>query len=61
MKCSELLKEFTRAGWKVQRTKGSHQIMVNPKKPGVTVVFPNHGSKEMGKGLVEKLKKQAGL
>jgi mRNA interferase HicA len=35
-------------------------IMEHPVKPG-QVVFPNHGSKELGKGLELKLRKQAGI
>jgi mRNA interferase HicA len=34
--------------------KGSHfKVTLN----GVTTVFPDHGKKEIGKGLVEKIKK----
>jgi len=35
-------------------------ITEHPVKPG-QVVFPNHGSKELGKGLELKLRKQAGI
>lgn len=29
-------------------------------KPGI-IIFPNHGSQELGKGLEKKLRKDAGL
>jgi mRNA interferase HicA len=47
-------------GWIVVSTRGSHLKMKHPSKPGV-IVFPNHGAKEMGKGLEKKICKDAGL
>ena len=41
-------------------TRGSHLKMKHPSKAGV-IVFPNHGAKEMGKGLEKKIRKDAGL
>jgi predicted RNA binding protein YcfA (HicA-like mRNA interferase family) len=60
MKCSELLRLIKRAGWIEIRQSGSHIVLRHPDK-GETMIFPNHGSAEMGKGLENKLKKQAGL
>lgn len=60
MKCSELLRLVKKAGWFEVRQSGSHIIMEHATKPG-QIVFPNHGNKEMGKGLENKIKKQAGL
>lgn len=60
MKCSELLKLILKAGWYEDRQSGSHIILKHPDKT-YTITFPDHGSKEIGKGLAEKLKKQAGL
>ena len=34
--------------------------MKHPSKEGI-IIFPNHGSQEVGKGLEKKIKKQAGL
>jgi predicted RNA binding protein YcfA (HicA-like mRNA interferase family) len=34
--------------------------MKHPSKSGV-IIFPNHGSNEMGKGLEKKLLKKAGI
>lgn len=30
-------------------------------KKTVTIIFPNHGSQEVGKGLENKIRKDAGL
>lgn len=51
-----------RAGWQILRSgKGSHLIMIHPSKPGIEIVFPDHGSAEMGRGLEIRILKQAGL
>lgn len=34
--------------------------MKHPTKPGI-IVFPNHGSQELGKGLERKILKDAGI
>jgi mRNA interferase HicA len=34
--------------------------MKHPQKPGI-IIFPDHGSHEMGKGLEKKIFKDAGL
>jgi predicted RNA binding protein YcfA (HicA-like mRNA interferase family) len=60
MKCAELLRLIKKVGWYEDRQSGSHIILKHPGKT-YTIVFPNHGSKEMGKGLAEKLMKQAGI
>ncbi len=59
MKSREFIREIKRKGWKFLRQgKGSHEIY---EKNGQTVSVPNHGSKEMGKGIELKLRKQMGL
>jgi predicted RNA binding protein YcfA (HicA-like mRNA interferase family) len=62
MKSSDLFKKLRQAGWFVAReAKGSHKILAHSDHPGKTITFPDHGSSEIGKGLAEKIKKQAGL
>ncbi|MBC7757578.1 MAG: type II toxin-antitoxin system HicA family toxin [Phormidesmis sp. FL-bin-119] len=61
MKCSELLRKLKDAGWQEARQKGSHIWMVHPDKPGKSFPFPNHGSKEISKGLEIRIKKEAGF
>ena len=60
MKCSELYRILTRDGWYVVSHKGSHVKMRHEIKKG-TIIFPNHRSQEMGKGLENKLLKDAGI
>jgi len=60
MKSSELIRLLRKDGWVVVRQSGSHMIMEHPTKKG-PVVCPNHGIKEVGKGLELKIKKDAGI
>ena len=60
MKCSEFLRLLIKDGWFVVSKKGSHIKMKHPTKPGM-LIFPDHGSKEMGKGMEKKIRKDAGL
>lgn len=60
MKCSQLLRILMKDGWFPKPQKGSHIKLIHPTKEGV-IIFPNHGSDEMGKGLEIKIRKQAGL
>jgi predicted RNA binding protein YcfA (HicA-like mRNA interferase family) len=60
MKCSELLRLLLKDGWVVVSTKGSHLKMKHPQKPGI-IIFPDHGSHEMGKGMEKKIRKDARL
>lgn len=59
MKSNEFIREIKQKGWTLLRQgKGSHEIY---EKDGQCVSVPNHGSKEMGKGIENKLRKQMGL
>lgn len=59
MKSKEFIREAKRNGWEfVRQGKGSHEIY---QKNGIQVVVPNHGSKELGKGLEKKLRKEMGM
>lgn len=60
MKCSELYKILTKDGWYPVSQKGSHVKMKHERKQG-QLIFPNHGSQEVGKGLMRKILKDAGL
>ena len=60
MKCSELLRLLMKDGWFVISKKGSHIKMKHHAKPGM-LIFPDHGAKEMGKGMEKKIRKDAGL
>ncbi len=58
MKSSEFHRLVQINGWKEIRQAGSHIIY---EKNGKQITVPYHGSKEMKKGLVMKLKKEIGL
>jgi predicted RNA binding protein YcfA (HicA-like mRNA interferase family) len=60
MKSSELYRILTKDGWCPVSQNGSHVKMRHPTKSGI-IIFPNHGSNEVGKGLEKKLLKQAGI
>ena len=60
VKCSQLYRILIKDGWYPISQKVSHVKMKHDKKPGL-IVFPNHGSQEMGKGLENKILKDAGI
>lgn len=60
MKCSEVYRKLKRAGWYPISQKGSHVKLKHDSIDG-TIIFPDHGSQELGKGLQKKLFKQAGI
>jgi mRNA interferase HicA len=60
MKCSELYRLLLKDGWYPVSQSGSHVKLRHEKKSEV-IIFPNHGSQEIGKGLERKIRKDAGL
>ena len=62
MKAKELIKIIEKAGWYQIRQKGSHKIFTHKtiENPAL-IVIPDHGSKDLGKGLVNKVLKDARL
>ena len=60
MKCSELYKILTKDGWYPVSQKGSHVKMKHGLKTGI-LIFPNHGSQEVGKGLEKRILRDAGV
>jgi mRNA interferase HicA len=60
MKCSELLRILKKDEWYPISQKGSHLKLIHPNKKNV-IIFPNHGSQEVGKGLENKILKDAGI
>lgn len=60
MKCSEVYRILQKDGWYPISQKGSHMKLVHNVKEGI-IIFPNHGSQELGKGLEKKLFKLAGI
>ena len=59
LKSSQLIKEIESVGWVHVRTKGSHHQFKHPAfKHLITIPSPK---KELGIGLIKKIRKDAGL
>lgn len=56
---ADLIRELKKAGWYEDRVVGSHHILKHAGRPGHLTV--PHPKKDLGKGLVHKIRKQAGL
>ena len=54
----ELIKLLKKNGWILDRISGSHHIMIKGKK---TLSVPVHASKDISKGTLNKLLKEAEL
>lgn len=59
MKSAELIRELERAGWVLDRVRGSHHVFCHPEQGGIVVV--PHPKKDLGRGLVAAIRRQAGL
>jgi predicted RNA binding protein YcfA (HicA-like mRNA interferase family) len=59
MKSATLVKELITNGWILDRTRGSHHVFRHSSRPGILVV--PHPRKDLGKGLVAAIRKQAGI
>ncbi len=55
----KVIKALGKIGFEVSRQKGSHVILKN--KEGTIIVVPNHAGEEIGRGLLMKIIKQAGI
>lgn len=60
MKCSELFRLLHKDGWVDIRQSGSHVILRHPTKVA-QISVPNHGGKEIKKGLLIGILKQADI
>jgi len=56
---SDLIRELRRAGWQLNRVRGSHHVFVHSGLGGVVVV--PHPRKNLGPGLVHAIRQQARL
>lgn len=59
MKSADLLRELRAAGWFLDRVRGSHHVLRHPTRPDIIVV--PHPRKDLGKGLIAAIRRQAGL
>jgi predicted RNA binding protein YcfA (HicA-like mRNA interferase family) len=60
VKAQDLVRILEADGWFSTGQSGSHRHFRHNKKPGLIVV-PMHAGKELGKGLIHSILKQAGL
>ena len=60
MKAKELIKILEDNGWEESRQRGSHKIFKNTDF-SINISVPDHGNKDLGKGLVNTILKEAGL
>jgi len=60
MKSSELYRILLRDGWYPISQRGLHVKLKHDIKQGI-LIFPDHGSRELGKGLERKILKDAGI
>lgn len=59
MKRGELIKEMQAAGWVLDRVRGSHHVFKHPQRSG-SIPVP-HPKKDLPKGTLRQIRKQAGL
>lgn len=59
MTSADLIRQLQKAGWTLRAVRGSHHVFQHPQRPGHLTV--PHPKKDLGKGLVHKILKQAGL
>ena len=59
MDSRSLIRELHRAGWRLDRVKGSHHVFTHPMRAGI-VVIP-HPRRDLGAGLVAAIRQQAGI
>jgi predicted RNA binding protein YcfA (HicA-like mRNA interferase family) len=55
----QLIKIMKRDGWILDRVSGSHHVMIKDSRRSIPV--PVHGSKDLPKGLVRAILRQAGI
>ncbi len=60
MKARELVKLIEAVGWVFESQEGSH-MKFRHSDYLYPLIIPNHGSKDLGKGLYLKILRQAGL
>jgi predicted RNA binding protein YcfA (HicA-like mRNA interferase family) len=54
----DVIERLKAAGWRLDRIKGSHHVML---KDGRAVPVPVHGAKDLGAGLLAAIARQTGV
>jgi predicted RNA binding protein YcfA (HicA-like mRNA interferase family) len=60
LKVKQLIRILEKDGWTEVRSKGGHRFFRHPSKKGFIIV-PHHGNRDITKGLIIKILKDAGL
>jgi predicted RNA binding protein YcfA (HicA-like mRNA interferase family) len=56
-----VVQALTRAGFRVERIAGSHDLLVFPSDPSRTVMVPVHGNRDLKLGTLRSIIRQAGF
>jgi predicted RNA binding protein YcfA (HicA-like mRNA interferase family) len=59
-KVRDIIAEVEADGWELDRIAGSHRQFRHPSKPG-TVTIPGHLAQDLAPGIVNSIRRQAGL
>ena len=59
MNGKQLIKALKQHGWELDRIKGSHHILVRAGHRSIPI--PVHGNKDLPRGLIKAILKQAGV
>jgi mRNA interferase HicA len=54
----DLIKKLKKSGFEEVNQKGSHKKF---KKGKVIIIVPDHGGKDLGKGIIKEIEKQSGV
>jgi len=54
----EVVRLLEKHGWRIEHVRGSHHVL---RKEGRQLSIPVHAGKDLGKGLLARLLKEAGL
>jgi predicted RNA binding protein YcfA (HicA-like mRNA interferase family) len=58
---ADTVRALRRAGWQLDRVRGSHYILVHPDRPGITVTVPVHAGEILKPKTLRSILEQAGL
>ena len=61
LRAIQVVRALERAGFVLVRTTGSHKILDHRDNPALTVTVPDHGSRNMKRGTLRAIIRQAGL
>jgi predicted RNA binding protein YcfA (HicA-like mRNA interferase family) len=57
----QVIQALSRAGFVIDRIVGSHHVLVHPRDARRTVIVPVHGGRDLKRGTLRSIIRQAGL